>query len=487
MLRTDPFVLTTLDLGLLTVYRIRAAGFRIRRSRRSGPGPYQLVLAMSGRAVVRQRQREARLAAGDIALYDASRPFDAGTDDAFVLNLPAEVVPAAPAAMEDLLAVRLPGHGRVAQVLKAVLCQLTARPETPPPADVARLSTVVLELVGGLVAAGPSVRAPEPPSRTDGTVLRINEFIDRNLDDPDLTPRRIASAHHISVRQLHKLYQGQGLTVAGWIRSRRLDACRRDLADPRHDDRPVHAIAVRWGFSDQSHFGRVFRAAFGATPAAWRRAARIPAGSWQPADTTVRSDDDQLALGGEPDVLDAVLAADEPTGAVEHLQDAVMGDRHPLPGRVGRDRGLAVIPARPGLGTVEADATHIGAVAGTVERASEHDAAALAERALRHDRQVGAHGRRPGPVEHQQRLRSGEEGGLAVPHDTRVAQLGRAEAVAGGPPATAVPDEPPNRRGAGRHPGQEQRRGSVGALEPPGFRRVKRDALATAGTQQVQP
>ena len=294
MLHSDPFLLdvaraaisTTLDLGLVTVYRIRAAGFGARRRRRAGPGPYQLMVAMSGRAIVRQRQREARLADGDIAFYDASRPFDAGTDnqgdrtaDAFVLSLPADVVPVPPAAMEDLLAVRLPGHGQVAQVLKAVLCQLTARPDVPRPADAARLSTVVLELVGGLVATGPAAAAPELSSRTDALVLRINEFIDRNLDDPDLTPPRIAAEHHISVRQLHKLYQRQGLTVAGWIRSRRLDACRRDLTNPTLDDRSVQAIAARWGFVDQSHFGRVFRAAFKTTPAAWRRAVRARIGS----------------------------------------------------------------------------------------------------------------------------------------------------------------------------------------------------------------
>jgi AraC-like DNA-binding protein len=259
--------LTRVELDSVTVHRLRAAPSV---TWRTGAGPYRLVLAMRGCAVVRQQQREARLTAGDAALYDASRPFHAGTDgevDMFVLGLPSDAVRVGPDALERLLAVRLPGSGRMAQVLTAVLCQLTAGPDAPPPADVARLSTVVLELVRGVVAAGRAALIADP---ADALVLRIDEFVREHLDDPGLTPTRIAAAHHISVRRLHQVFQRQGLTVAGWVRRRRLDACRRDLADPLLGDRPVHAIAARWGFADQSHFGRVFRAAFGSPPAAWR-------------------------------------------------------------------------------------------------------------------------------------------------------------------------------------------------------------------------
>jgi AraC-like DNA-binding protein len=190
--------------------------------------------------------------------------------DVFLLDLPADVVPVAPAVLETLLAVRFPGYGPVAQVLMAVLGQLTARTAAPPPADAVRLSTVVIELVGGVLATGQAV----PADPTDAFLLRIHEYVDRHLEDAELTPPRIAAAHHVSVRRLHQLFRGQGITVAGWIRARRLDACRRDLADPTLDGRPVHAIAARWGFADESHFGRVFRAAYGIPPAAWRRGVR---------------------------------------------------------------------------------------------------------------------------------------------------------------------------------------------------------------------
>ena len=45
-------------------------------------------------------------------------------------------------------------------------------------------------------------------------------------------PERIAKAHFISTRYVHKLFQPEGTTVSAWIRSRRLEGARRDLADP---------------------------------------------------------------------------------------------------------------------------------------------------------------------------------------------------------------------------------------------------------------
>jgi transcriptional regulator GlxA family with amidase domain len=58
--------------------------------------------------------------------------------------------------------------------------------------------------------------------------------------------------------------------VAGWIRTRRLERCRRDLLDPAQATRPVAAIAARWGFRSAIHFSRVFRATCDVPPHEYR-------------------------------------------------------------------------------------------------------------------------------------------------------------------------------------------------------------------------
>ncbi|GGQ13574.1 hypothetical protein GCM10010187_32420 [Actinomadura coerulea] len=65
---------------------------------------------------------------------------------------------------------------------------------------------------------------------------------------------------HVSQRvnvppgQGESLFQEQGLTVAAWIRERRLERCRHDLADPRLLARPVQGVATRdLGLLQQEH------------------------------------------------------------------------------------------------------------------------------------------------------------------------------------------------------------------------------------------
>lgn len=108
--------------------------------------------------------------------------------------------------------------------------------------------------------------------------MRIHAFIQLHLGDPELSPAAIAAAHHVSTRTLHALFQRQDETVAGWIRRRRVEAARRELADPRPDARSLAAIAARCGFSSPSRFSQAFQAAYGMSPQAYRQRARTSTG-----------------------------------------------------------------------------------------------------------------------------------------------------------------------------------------------------------------
>jgi AraC-like DNA-binding protein len=89
--------------------------------------------------------------------------------------------------------------------------------------------------------------------------LRIQEFIDHHLGDPDLSPGMVAAAHHISTRTLHKLFEAEEHTIAASIRRSRLERCRQDLLDPGLLNCPVGAVGARWGFRDAAGFSRAFR------------------------------------------------------------------------------------------------------------------------------------------------------------------------------------------------------------------------------------
>ena len=96
------------------------------------------------------------------------------------------------------------------------------------------------------------------------------EFIERHLAETDLDVGSIARALGCSSRTIHKLFEGETLTVAREIWDRRLERCRLELVDPAMARRSITEIAHEWGFSDSQHFSRAFKHRFGSTPREYR-------------------------------------------------------------------------------------------------------------------------------------------------------------------------------------------------------------------------
>ena len=75
------------------------------------------------------------------------------------------------------------------------------------------------------------------------------------------------------------MFEAVRLRVCDFIRSARLDRCRRDLLDPAFADQPISAIASRWGLPSAPHFSRLFRQAYGCSPREFRRDAALAVAS----------------------------------------------------------------------------------------------------------------------------------------------------------------------------------------------------------------
>lgn len=112
---------------------------------------------------------------------------------------------------------------------------------------------------------------------------RIEYHIESHLADPGLNPLSIAAALGISVRHLHRLFSAEGCTLLAWIRERRLERCRTDLANPDLATRSITEIAFRWGFNDSAHFSHCFRREFGLSPREFRTRALAELPNVQPA------------------------------------------------------------------------------------------------------------------------------------------------------------------------------------------------------------
>ncbi|MEU1286818.1 helix-turn-helix domain-containing protein [Kitasatospora sp. NPDC005856] len=273
-----------LDLGPLRMARFAFSPLRSRRTpaliRHGDPEQYQLALIRRGAAVLSQSGNENRIGAGEFVLWDTSRPSDTrilpGPDPVrlTMLQFPRTLLPLPGRRLERLLAGRLTGGHGVAAVLMSFLDGLEAHGDTCEAAELRRLGSVAVELAGVLLAQRLD-DAGQLPVEVRARVLleRIRAFIEDNLGDPQLTPGAVAARHNISLRSLHQLFRShdpQPETVHAWIRRRRLERCREDLASTRLHAYTVQSIAHRWGFSSATVFSRTFRQAYGLTPTEFR-------------------------------------------------------------------------------------------------------------------------------------------------------------------------------------------------------------------------
>ncbi len=102
-------------------------------------------------------------------------------------------------------------------------------------------------------------------------VLRgILGHIDQNIANTDLTPHHVARQFGISVRYVHKLFIGCGMTFRSYTTARRLDYVCKDLTSPASRQQPISLVAFRWGFNDLSSFNRAFKSRYGCTPTQYR-------------------------------------------------------------------------------------------------------------------------------------------------------------------------------------------------------------------------
>ncbi|WP_331737180.1 helix-turn-helix domain-containing protein (plasmid) [Streptomyces sp. NBC_00984] len=271
--------LRVLGLGPVSVSALDCPPLRSDRTprliRQSDPELYNLTFTQRGSAGAVHAGREIQLGEGDLMLSTTSLPLRTrmATDHESVAMIdvlfPQALLPLPKGAADRLLTLPFSGRAGLGVLLAQFLNRLTAESATYRPADAERLGAVTLDLAAALLAHHLDDTTP-PEAHPEALATRIHTFVRHNLSDPELTPRQIASAHHISLRTLHRVFQREGATVTAWIRQQRLDGARRDLTNPALAARPIYAIAAAWGFTRAADFTHVFRATYGMPPSEYR-------------------------------------------------------------------------------------------------------------------------------------------------------------------------------------------------------------------------
>ncbi|MBT9487917.1 MAG: helix-turn-helix domain-containing protein [Rubrivivax sp.] len=277
--------LDAFDVGSLRMYRIDAPAHHVARDSACGELPtdefYKLVLQVSGRGIVEQQQRRVVLQPGHWILYDPRAPYSITNADRCTL-----LVTQVPRAL--LAGLRLPGphagemgsdnvaglHGVFGSYLRALSEQLPGLPDGVGQA----VSESVMGLLGSTLAETLR-RIGEPVPLPAMLKLRVNQYVQTHLSDPDLSIQRIADALRCSKRYIHRVFENDAVSLERQIWNQRLERCHSALVHEANVHRSAAEIGFVWGFRSSAHFSRLFKQHYGFTPGTCqRRAGELRAG-----------------------------------------------------------------------------------------------------------------------------------------------------------------------------------------------------------------
>lgn len=267
----------TVPLGRMVMFGVSSTPADIIHSRlhvqKARDRKFKICVQLQGELQVESVRGQIHLEPGDLFLTDNAQPcklHHAGPCVTAGLVMSAEELKRHLPDPEEAVGVRMAGNTGLAYTASLILRSLCQQAQSEFDAEVgARVADSFLEMYAAAWLARSGMQ-PVDSAVVSYRRLQIKRYIEAQLRDPNLSARSVASAFGISPRYLHMLFAKEGETVSNYILRRRLDQCVRQLSDPLWRKRTITEIAFSWGFNNATHFARVFRHRYSATPREYR-------------------------------------------------------------------------------------------------------------------------------------------------------------------------------------------------------------------------
>jgi AraC-like DNA-binding protein len=228
---------------------------------------FAVLIAQSGNIFVKHHGRDLQLGCSDATLLHSRASGDVGSPEEFSympVLIPQAELATRVARFDEAIARRIPRQSEALQLLREYIrafkngrfgreSRLTLREHL---VDLAALAITPHGALG-----------ESNLSAVVGAHLHaIFDHIASHFSDPELSLSKVAQSLQISTRYLQRLLRTSGTSFTAHVTELRLNHAlilltAQDLSDVRICD-----IALRAGFSDISHFNRLFRSRFGDTP-----------------------------------------------------------------------------------------------------------------------------------------------------------------------------------------------------------------------------
>ncbi|MCP1830189.1 AraC-like DNA-binding protein [Bradyrhizobium sp. USDA 4518] len=247
---------------------------RLQANLADGDDSIGVIFCSPGRCQLSQRGRDADFRAGDAIAILHSEPASVTYIDGlqFGLAVPREALAQRVTDVEGLvmrpICHRTEAFRLFISYLKSVL--KTKALSAPKLRDtvVTHIHDLIALAIGECAALGESSASAVVAARHRAML----DYIAAHFEEPGLNVQTVARGQGISPRYLQRLMASSGPSFTERLNELRLQRALKLLTEPDAGRRRISDIALEVGFSDVSHFNRLFRARFGDSPRGMRLA-----------------------------------------------------------------------------------------------------------------------------------------------------------------------------------------------------------------------
>ncbi len=241
---------------------------------------YMLVVPLNERINYEQAGCYGTIEAGEYVLLSQMEFYEISSEaDALLLmvRIPATELRERLASVDDHIGRRFGANEEMTRLLVDLLRRVADLFADCPPPNGEALATEIFSFVALAIGAEDRGSALDVRDTRYRLRRRIFDFIEANLGDENLSPKKIAANSRISLSYLYSLFNDDGTTVSQFVQVKRLQRAYELLVADPTGRITISEIAYRIGFKSASHFSRTFTRHFHMAPSDARQVARAPA------------------------------------------------------------------------------------------------------------------------------------------------------------------------------------------------------------------
>jgi AraC-like DNA-binding protein len=243
--------------------------FRDREMVRDGDDSFWLLISQSTSLEIEQLGRDLRLDRGDATVMHVCETGSFGSRRHFGfigVLLPSSEIAGRGVRLDGGLMQHLPRQSDALQLLRGYIQTLENSKMRPCAEARETICRHVIDLVALAVTSHRAIGESSLSAVAAAHLSAALDHIAARFWDPELSVVTVAREMGISPRYLQRLLEKAGTSFTTRVTELRLQRAFTVLTKARDNKRSISDIAFEAGFTDISHFNRLFRSRFGDTP-----------------------------------------------------------------------------------------------------------------------------------------------------------------------------------------------------------------------------